>query len=422
MAGVWIIIFEGNNTRFGGYIYMRSWVLATYIFSEALFFGVLAVFSVSYDADSTIHMLYNTAFAVLIIVILLLVIINKLFKKDSKIHIEKFCMVLLLITLLIATVYGFYRFDQSEVSSKILRYVFGLTVPAIFLALCIDDGDRKFFEKIKYINIFVTVSFGIPILEGYIKLGSFTDVMGTTHLLIGYTMSSLYAYNLLNLINSKKIFKKIIYIGLIIINIAMIIFSGSRGSFACITVISMVMIWSYRKRISFLKVLATLSLVSAFIYVLISKANDSFALQRMLMVFSSDLGISTSGRDIFYKKAIDTFLNSPIFGNGIGAYANIFGIYVYPHNIILEILNDFGILGLIVFLVFIIKAFKNLAKMLKQDKNEQIIALLFLNSITMLLFSSSYLVNAQFWMSFVLVYTYHNKLNVDIENFKSLNK
>ena len=397
---------------------MKSWILVTFFFSNALFFGALTLLYIQYDENSTIHVLYNIAFVTLIMVVLLLTIIKNLSVKNTKISTGKVYMTFLLMILLIATVYGFYTFDQSEASSKILRYVLGLTIPSVFIALCVSDIDTKLFHKIKYINIFLTISFGISILRGYSQFGGFTDVAGSSHLLMGYTMSALYAYNLINLVNSKGILGKMLHIFLIISNIAMIVFSGSRGSIACIVAISMFMIWSKRKKISVLKVILILSVIIASMYLIINKAGNSFALQRMLMVFSSDLGISTSGRGIFYQMAINKFVESPIFGYGVGAYANSFGYYVYPHNIILEILNDFGLIGLIVFLIFMVKTFKNLGKMLKQDKSKQFVTFLFINSFTMLMFSSSYLIDAQFWMSFVLVYAYNGRLNVNFEQTK----
>jgi len=390
---------------------MKNWFFTTYFFSNALFFVVLSFFSVTYNEDSIIRNIYNRVFVVLIMVTVLMVLLHKSVKQ-SKSSGRKFFMLCLVLSLLIATVYGYYKFGKTEISYKILMYVLGLTIPSTFLALCIDDKSRSFFDKVKYINIFITIGFGIPILKGYIKFGEYIDIAGSTHLIIGYTMSILFAYNLISLINSKKTFGKILYIGLILSNIAMVVFSGSRGSVVCLVSISMVMLWSNRKKITFLKGLLTLIALCTGMYILINKASNSFALQRMLLAFDGRMG----GRNIFYNKAIDMIVASPILGSGIGAYANGFGIYVYPHNIVLEILTDFGIVGLIIFLVIIIKAFSNLAKMLKQNKDEQLIGLLFISSFTMLLFSGSYLTNIQFWMSFVLVYTYQSNLNIKYAN------
>jgi O-antigen ligase len=67
--------------------------------------------------------------------------------------------------------------------------------------------------------------------------------------------------------------------------------------------------------------------------------------------------LSSRGRLILYQDAIDLIKTAPIFGHGVGAFGYL-GDYLvlgtYPHNMFLEILLDGGIVGLLLFLGFLV--------------------------------------------------------------------
>lgn len=71
----------------------------------------------------------------------------------------------------------------------------------------------------------------------------------------------------------------------------------------------------------------------------------------------SDSYYYTDSREFLFFWALDLFSNAPLFGNGLG-YTD--GLITYPHNIIIEILAELGVIGLIIFLIFWIKSFKKL--------------------------------------------------------------
>lgn len=63
------------------------------------------------------------------------------------------------------------------------------------------------------------------------------------------------------------------------------------------------------------------------------------------------LTFNTSGRDILWSIALREWRKSPVFGNGAGATQEVitplFNEIAHPHNEYLRILNDFGIVGLL---------------------------------------------------------------------------
>jgi len=97
-----------------------------------------------------------------------------------------------------------------------------------------------------------------------------------------------------------------------------------------------------------------------FVIVSISQ-NDTFAtFDRFAKLYNqsqnTDL-VFGPNRFVYFREALNSWYNAPFFGNGIAE----FSIYVYghevsgghPHNLILEILSDGGIVGLSLFLLLI---------------------------------------------------------------------
>ncbi len=104
------------------------------------------------------------------------------------------------------------------------------------------------------------------------------------------------------------------------------------------------------------------------------------------------------GRDLLRELAIDEFKKSPVWGNGamyfISKYDN------YPHNIVIEILCDFGILGVVIFLILMITL---LILNLKHIKNDNSVAFLIILSIT---WAASFLLSDTMYNGGIWVFIY----------------
>ncbi|MCL1067037.1 O-antigen ligase family protein [Shewanella olleyana] len=77
---------------------------------------------------------------------------------------------------------------------------------------------------------------------------------------------------------------------------------------------------------------------------------------RLLRFLNDDMGNSITARADYFNIALEMFFEKPMLGHGFGS----FSIYVtgvdgrlYPHNIILELLAETGLIGLILFISFI---------------------------------------------------------------------
>ncbi|PTL37772.1 O-antigen ligase family protein [Alkalicoccus saliphilus] len=59
---------------------------------------------------------------------------------------------------------------------------------------------------------------------------------------------------------------------------------------------------------------------------------------------------NVTGRMYLYETALNAFGANPIFGIGVGQYAEV-ALHDYPHNLILELLAEMGIVGLLLFII-----------------------------------------------------------------------
>lgn len=390
---------------------MKSWIITLYLFSEALFFGTLALFSIK---SSSSYALYHFIFAAVISIVFLFVLIQKSVKSNQKIYTIKILIVGLVVFLFMCILYSYGKFGNSPLLLSTIRLFVIYTIPAVILGLTVNEYDiKKIFNKISYINIYLSICFLVAFAtnETVDGLDMFHGIAGATHLTIGYTMSTLFAFNFIKFVINKKILKKSFYLFLMVFNILLIILSGSRGALVSVLMVSFIMaIIYFVKKGKFFR-LAFLIIAVSFISVLLINRNPnySFAVERILSLFNSDFEQSSSGRDLLYNAALKNFFESPIYGEGIGSFSYEVGFYYYPHNIILEILNDFGLIGLLVFLFLSLKIFNKIIWILKQDITTHIIAFFFINVFIQMMFSGSYLVTSQLWLTGIIILTLNRK-------------
>lgn len=88
--------------------------------------------------------------------------------------------------------------------------------------------------------------------------------------------------------------------------------------------------------------------------------------------FTSE-GIYTAGRNDLYRLALDMFLDNSWIGAGLGEFE--YRVGTYPHNLILEILVECGLLGALLFVLALIPLFKRLRSHI--DQNRELVALFF---------------------------------------------
>jgi O-antigen ligase len=125
---------------------------------------------------------------------------------------------------------------------------------------------------------------------------------------------------------------------------------------------------------------------------------------------SSSAFSSVGSRIELSNSAIDYFIDSPFYGIGYGSFGNRFTGYedrIEPHNFYLEIAAETGIIGILLFLLFIISVYYfSFRKKVKNDSfaSTLMILTLYLNVQSL---STTYLVDSKalfMWLSILICY------------------
>ena len=110
--------------------------------------------------------------------------------------------------------------------------------------------------------------------------------------------------------------------------------------------------------------LAGIIALSSVIFVYYTTAvSETLTIDRLLALLQPGLEPSAATRLSYYQVAIPLWLEKPIFGHGIGSWPILIGlgdIRNYPHNIVLEIMVELGLIGLLLFIGMVIFGLRTL--------------------------------------------------------------
>lgn len=159
------------------------------------------------------------------------------------------------------------------------------------------------------------------------------------------------------------------------------ILSWTRSAWIGTFIGSIFIVWNYRKRLSNIKSFLILILILVILYVgvgIVSKSFDSLSgseglfLTKITDLFNpkSDTAVSRINE---YSFALEQWSHNPFIGNGYFSFKE-FGERVWISNIIIIILNDSGLIGVLLFFIPIIITFVECIKIhafSKRDKDEK---------------------------------------------------
>lgn len=145
-----------------------------------------------------------------------------------------------------------------------------------------------------------------------------------------------------------------------------LLFVGHRGSFLATVIVAVAIVFLQpkksrasnievnirKKHIIFLMVF----LISIMFVLPLLSEQEPVTLDRLLLLSEPTEHNSSLTRLIFYKKAFQIWSQNPFFGSGIGSFPIAVGWpdkRLYPHNIVLEILAELGLVGLVIFGLFL---------------------------------------------------------------------
>ncbi len=195
----------------------------------------------------------------------------------------------------------------------------------------------------------------------------------------------------------------------------MIFFGGGRGAFVTVliglAVVGLGKLRAINPRFVIKGLFGFIALVLVMLFVLgnideeyAALLNDNFG--RIFSVIA-DGGLDTSassGRDDIWLEAFRHIVDRPVFGYGIYSYLAVMNMH--PHNIVLEILLQGGLVLLSIYIVFFVRLSSKYSIMCYDDEKQIWLAPFIIFTITELLFSASYMFEPFFWFSFSYIYNY----------------
>ena len=205
-------------------------------------------------------------------------------------------------------------------------------------------------------------------------------------------------------INQKSILNvltKILCWVMIGVSVFLIFSGGGRGAFVTVIILFAFYLLKLLKEknykaicLSFFGVLLLFGVLS-FLNRRIDIVSGITRITNLFTSFADDA--SANDRINLYNSAFSVSSNRYFIGGGAGSTAYDLGFY--SHNLFVDVLVDFGLIGVAIFIAFIIRILLRYVTTKDKDRRTRFCFLLFITAIIPLLFSKSWLYDTQFWFS-----------------------
>lgn len=211
------------------------------------------------------------------------------------------------------------------------------------------------------------------------------------------------------LLYTKKIKKRIKYLSLVTVGLAVIPFflGASRGSiFAIFFPFFMIAISNLSFKSTLKYILLFIIIIVLFVY--LDEYLGSGLLNRFMGTSEAiERGGTSASRLDIWNKSLGQFVEFPIFGDRL----NTVDVDYYPHNIYLEVLQTTGVIGGIPFFVLFCKAIKASFDIFRNYIEYAWIPVIFIQAVMKHMFSGALYNASWFWASMVMVLSLHYYLS-----------
>lgn len=358
-----------------------------------LFIGILTQPIVNRYGNSIV--LWTSIF----LMIVLSIVINR------KINIRLFLIILLFIIIFIIN----YLFvDYKNLVIKEFANFFRAGIVSLFLTSMITDYKRllKWWYRLGVLSFFICNC----MLNFFIDNNLYMDF--GIYISYSFIIFCLYYYN----DYSKN--KKINLILMVTCFVEVCVFANRGSILICLFTTIYYEIISMKKNKSFRNISKMLCIIligilitfntkkilDTFTGMLDSMNINSYAINKIELSLNNGWIEESSGRDELLDMSIDIIKNSSYMPNGIGYFEYITdGTQPYPHNILLEICITFGIVGLILFLVFLVRIVYKFKTIQSDEYFKNTIIIIFIYSSIRLMLSSSLWKESLFWIGIGLI-------------------
>lgn len=339
------------------------------------------------------------------------------FKVLLKKKLDRAVVYAIIVSATLVTLYVVTQAFYTSVPRTYRSYLLTLgsyVVPAI-VAAAFCANNKQFFEigkKLAFLTATIlTVCMAVAVFTKDLSVSViYLNEDGLNYQTISYY--SVYAISLIlylltdkNVLNSLA--KKVALICMIFIDLICALAGGGRGAIVLLLVIAMYYIAfnvaSLRKKKGLKKAIIACVVVLIGSNIAMQMPIVSKGMERTLRFFS-ELGnnIKVDNRNIRYALAIDSFEQSPLFGHGVGSVFMEVGFY--SHNIFLDLLVEGGIIMLLIAALLLAYVIHKFMVLRKNRPEFDLIAMIFLDSFVMYMFSGYYLSSAGLWFSIFYIF------------------
>lgn len=269
----------------------------------------------------------------------------------------QFNSIILIIFLVITSI---VTFSFGSLPSYFSRYMAQILLCIILMAIsCLNQSEVDFLRKI---FIIASVIYAILIIVSCYRLSGqryyhASIVLFNTQLdpnFIGIPLVAASVLVLNNIFSKRKRFISILFY--IILAIA-IVYTASRGNALSFLISNALLVFVYMCQNKVALHVKIIWIIFISVAVLFLSDNLSALLpQQWERIFTFGQG-ADNGRFELWQRAFEAWKSSPIFGKGLGSMYRIYG--KATHNTYFQLLSETGILGSLLFAIFLINTLRN---------------------------------------------------------------
>lgn len=204
--------------------------------------------------------------------------------------------------------------------------------------------------------------------------GGFVTVLGSNYLGLSRILGIGSIITLVHLLYlNESVLLRLILAILSATFIAILLVAGGRGPLLSLFIAGLSLLplnfrfsvnlgFVLKRRLAYVFLMAAFAISLVFYQIATGKMTTT--LSRLLVLFQPGGGNSASARIEYFMSSFHIWATNPLFGHGIGSWPVLFGdgdVRNYPHNIVLEILSELGIIGLVLFTAIVAFALATLS-------------------------------------------------------------
>jgi len=301
------------------------------------------------------------------------------------------------IVLLIPFVSAVFIFNSSNYMDGAVytaKLIYGVALP-YFIVRLLYSSEKISAEKLGKISVFIWFCVSVvALLLGGEQQGRLT-VPETNSIYFSLLSAQSALLTIVFLMDKSHVtlLNRFLYFGLFLFFAYTLVSSGGKGGVLSllmgITLFALLKLLSIFSKVRMSRSGFIISILVIFFTVPISAYTYSFfsenrSISGIKNLISGDFGASGYERFSLISNHYQMFLVNPVFGTGPGTVAN------YPHNIILELIFTFGVLGFILALSILLKsAFVSIKFYWRSDVESNVVATLVVISLIAGMFSFS---------------------------------